>query len=51
MLMSLWCPCCAECVRRVGEPPANHRRQRERCVRQPEPYRQYQPVPVQRVLL
>ena len=43
--------CRAVCVRRVGEESPNHRQKRERRVRQPGPHRQYQPVPIQGLLL
>ena len=44
-------PCRAVCVRRVGEESPNHRQKRERRVRQPDPHRQHQPVPIQGLLL
>ena len=43
--------CRAVCVRRLGEDSPNHRQGRERRVRQPGPHRQYQPVPIQGLLL
>ena len=44
-------PCRAVCVRRLGEESPNHRQRQKRRVRQPGPHRQYQPVPIQGILL
>ena len=44
-------PCRAVCVRRLGEDSPSHRQRRERRVRQLGPHRQYQPVPIQGLLL
>ena len=43
--------CRAVCVRRLGKPPANNRWLGQRCVRRHIPHRQYQPVPIQGLLL
>ena len=44
-------PCREVCVRRLGEDSPSHRQRRERRVRQLGPHRQYQPVPIQGILL